>query len=99
MAKIGSQTKVSSEKVQAEIGKTIGMAWEGLIKGVKIDPDYMQKLGDDKKKELLKNLNVIRYLHLSPLGEVQTWKKYGTLQKGASDNVEGLVEKLRKLIK
>jgi len=99
IAKIGSQTKVSSDKVQAKIGETIGVAWESLIKGVKIDPNYMQKLGDDAKKELLQNLNVVRYLHLTPLGEVQTWKKYGTLQKGAADNVENLIEKLRKSIK
>lgn len=98
--RLGSQTKVSMEKVQKEMENTVGQVWKDLKNGMTDMNEFLnhvKTLNTDEKNKLLQNLEVIRYLHTSPA--TRTWKKYGSMEKGDPDNVTDRINGLRRAIK
>ncbi|MEK7503431.1 MAG: hypothetical protein AAB577_00410 [Patescibacteria group bacterium] len=95
ITKLGAQTQESSEKVQKHIDQTLGKDFDKLAKGI----TDITTLSKEDQRTQLKQLEVIKHLHTSVSPEVQTWKKYGTMEKGEPDSVVDLIDKLRKIIK
>lgn len=101
ITRFGSQTKISMQKVQKEVDDTIGKAWRDLGAGmndIRVFTAHVATLNADQKRKLLQQLEAIRYIHHSSATQGINWKKYGSVEKGASDYVQDRIEEIRKAL-
>ncbi|MBI2450325.1 MAG: hypothetical protein HYV47_02170 [Candidatus Nealsonbacteria bacterium] len=97
ITRLGSQTKVSIEKVQKEVDETLGKAWRDLgtnVKDAASFASHIATLDVDQRKKLILQLENINSLHSSPA--TRAWKKYGSIDKGDDYNVRDRIKELRK---